>query len=64
MTKDLFAVAGALAILWNLLKRLVPEFGEWRAHELTAWCGATRQTQKRLLLVWRLHWQTYRTLKA
>ena len=57
------AAIGILLMIWGLILRLSPELAEWSAAELNAWAGATRQTLKRLLIVWRLHWQTYRALK-
>lgn len=57
------AAIGILLMIWGLILRLSPELAEWRAAELGAWAGATRQTQKRLMIVWRLHWQTYHALK-
>jgi len=61
--KDILAAGGLLYTLWCLVVRLSPELAEWRSAELYAWSRAMAQTQKRLLLVWRLHWQTYRALK-
>jgi len=63
MTRDLLAAAGILLLLWTALQRLIPDLAEWRANELQAWSAATRQTQRRLLIVWRLHWQTYRAMR-
>jgi len=61
--EHVLALTGALFLIWTFLVRLVPDFAEWRSAELYAWCAATRQTQKRLTIVWRLDWQTYRAFK-
>ena len=62
--RDTLAVIGLLCILWSILVRLLPDLAEWRSAELYAWSVATRQTSKRLLIVWRLHWRTYKAFKG
>ena len=53
---DVLALVGVLFLLWTFVQRVSPDLAEWRSAELSAWPLATRQTQKRLVLVWRLHW--------
>ena len=64
MVRDILTATGLLSVLWFLIQRLSPELCEWRSNELAAWAYATRQTERRIVLVWRLHWRTYRERKA
>lgn len=60
MIINILATVGALFLLWTAVQRAAPDLAEWRSAELLAWAKATRQTQRRLVMVWRLHWKTYR----
>ena len=56
---ELLAGIGILSLLWALLQRLCPPVAFWRSAELNSWAAAMRQTQRRLIPVWRIYWHNY-----